>query len=111
MKPASSAGITYLRTVLRSMPSDSATTSLGRPAYQCSNTSTTSITTNDLLTIWAPCLGDGKERGRLGDRGGGFPPTWPGGEFLDGAGGEFLDGGTGEFFDEPGGELLDGIRS
>jgi hypothetical protein len=49
-KPTSSARPTYLRTVLRSSPSELATWALGRPAYQCSRISTTSITANDLLT-------------------------------------------------------------
>ncbi|MFN2505342.1 MAG: hypothetical protein ABR540_14150, partial [Acidimicrobiales bacterium] len=38
--PAASAGATYLRTVLGSMPRLVATTDLGRPACQCWSTST-----------------------------------------------------------------------
>jgi hypothetical protein len=49
--PAASAGATYLRTVLGSMPRLCATTDLGRPACQCWSTSTMSITSNCLLAI------------------------------------------------------------
>ena len=56
-KPASSARRTYLRTVLRSRPSEAETWALGRPAYQCSSTSTMSITLNDLLNLGPPPIG------------------------------------------------------
>jgi len=59
-----------------------------------------SITTNDLLTIWAPFVGDERSVGGSETEVADFRPTGPGGEFHDGATGEFRDG--------PGGELLDG---
>jgi hypothetical protein len=49
--PAASAGATYLRTVLGSTPKLAATTTFGRPACQCCNTSITSIISNALLAI------------------------------------------------------------
>ncbi len=49
--PAASAAATYLRTVFTSTPRLAATTVFGRPACQCANTSTTSITWNCLLAI------------------------------------------------------------
>src|SRR5216684_246607 len=49
--PAASAGATYLRTVLASTPRLRATSTFGRPAYQCSRISVTSTIVNVLLAI------------------------------------------------------------
>src|SRR6266568_907099 len=49
--PAASAGATYLRTVLASTPRLRATSTFGRPAYQCSKISVTSTIVNVLLAI------------------------------------------------------------
>src|SRR5262249_50899672 len=45
---------TYLRTVLRSTPNEAATSAFGRPAYQCTRISVTSITVKLLLAIGFP---------------------------------------------------------
>jgi len=62
--PAASVAATYLRTVFTSTPRLTATTVFGRPACQCANTSTTSITWNCLLAI-RPALAS-KKRPRAG---------------------------------------------
>ncbi len=49
--PAAMAWTKYLRTVLGSKPSDVLSSPMQRPACQCWNSSTTSITLNDLLAI------------------------------------------------------------
>ena len=49
--PAASAGATYLRTVLASTPRLRATSTFGRPAYQCCKISVTSTIVNVLLAI------------------------------------------------------------
>ena len=56
--PASWAGFTYLRTVFGSMPSDELSSPIRRPACQCWNSSTTSITLIALLATHPPRLGD-----------------------------------------------------
>ena len=49
--PAASAGATYRRTVLASTPRLRATSTFGRPAYQCCKISVTSTIVNVLLAI------------------------------------------------------------
>ena len=49
--PAASAGATYRRTVLTSTPRLRATSTFGRPAYQCCKISVTSTIVNVLLAI------------------------------------------------------------
>src|SRR5262249_24059217 len=49
--PAASAGATYRRTVLASTPRLRATSTFGRPAYQCCKISVTSTIVNVLLAL------------------------------------------------------------
>ena len=88
--PASLAGWIYLRTVLGSMPSDELSSPIRRPACQCWNSSTTSITLIVLLATRPPRLGDEGDAQRICGRSEGSLPTR---EFRDGNRGNSVTAG------------------
>src|SRR5262249_56676598 len=75
--PAASAAATYRRTVLTSTPRLRATSSFGRPAYQCCKISVTSTIVNVLLAISGPPSGSGRKTHSARRTRSGTSPTTP----------------------------------